>query len=324
MTTASPHSVAVVAYERIGPFHLAVPCMVFGEEVARLGVAGYSLTVCAAEPAPLRTSAGFTVDGLCGIEAIGAADTVIVPAWRDALERAPQVLLDALAKAGARGARVVGLCLGAFVLGDAGLLDGRRASTHWLWLEEFSRRFPKVTLDPDKLYVHSDNLVTSAGTAAAIDCCLDLVRSDYGAQIANRVARRLVVAPHRNGGQAQYYEPVSVFAGVDRLADTIAWALERLEQPLTIDSLASRALMSRRTFTRHFAKTTGTTFQQWLLNQRLARVQELLETTDGSLEQIAGASGFGSVVSLRQHFFSRFSVTPRQYRRTFAGTSRLR
>jgi transcriptional regulator GlxA family with amidase domain len=314
------NTVAVVAYHQISPFHLAVPCMVFGEDLARLGAPRYELLVCAAEPGPLQTMAGFSIDARHGLDRLKDAGTIIVPAWRDPAERPPQALLDALREAHARGARIVGLCLGAFVLAEAGLLDGRSASTHWVWMEDFASRYPHVLLKRDVLYVDDGDIITSAGTAAAIDCCLYLLRRDHGADVANRVARRMVVAPHRHGGQAQYIEqPVPKMDHTDRLNSTLEWALANLHEPLSLDALADRAAMSRRTFTRRFKHTTGTSLTQWLLSQRLAYAQRLLETTDQPIDRVAESSGFGSTVSLRQHFAAAFSTSPATYRRTFRG-----
>lgn len=316
----APHHVAVVAYQQISPFHLAVPCMVFGEDLARLGAPRYTLTVCAAEPGPLQTPAGFSIEVAHGLEALASADTIVVPAWRDPAEPAPVALLEALRAAHARGARLVGLCLGAVVLAQAGLLDGRRASTHWVFMDDVAALHPRVQLQRDVLYVQDGALLTSAGTAAAIDCCLHLVRQDHGTEIASRVARRMVVAPHRQGRQAQYIEqPLPASFGDDRLAGVLEWALFHLAEPLAIDQLAERASMSRRTFTRHFRGLTGTTFNHWLLDQRLARAQRLLETSDTALDRVAEQAGFGSTVSLRNHFSSVYGLSPGAYRRTFQG-----
>ena len=313
-----PHHVVVVAYQQISPFHLAVPCTVFGEDLARLGAPRYRLTVCAAEPGPLQTPAGFSLGIAHGLEALAEADTIVVPAWRNPAEPAPPALLEALHDAHARGVRLVGLCLGAVVLAQAGLLDGRRASTHWVFMDDVAALHPRVQLQRDVLYVEDGTLLTSAGTAAAIDCCLHLVRQDHGAEVASRVARRMVVAPHRQGGQAQYIEqPLPVTCGDDRLAAVLEWAAFHLAEPLGIDALADRARMSRRTFTRHFRAATGTTFNQWLLEQRLARAQRLLETSDSALDRVAQHAGFGSTVSLRSHFSRAFGVSPAAYRRTF-------
>ena len=310
--------VAVVAFDRISPFHLSVPCLVFGEDRSELGVPRFRLSVCGAEPGPLRTSVGFDVTPRAGLATLRRADIVIVPSWRDTAERPPEALLRALRAAHARGAQIVGLCLGAFVLAEAGLLQGRRATTHWEWARDFAARFPDVQLDADVLYVDDGNLVTSAGTAASLDCCLHLLRQRCGADIANRVARRLVVAPHRQGGQAQFIEqPVAASPRGSRLAGVLAWAAAHLDQPHTVDSLAQRAAMSRRTFTRHVHKTTGTTVLQWLLHQRLTHARRLLEASDRPIEAIAGDAGFGSPVSMRQHFATALGVSPLAYRRQF-------
>ncbi|WP_394840804.1 helix-turn-helix domain-containing protein [Pendulispora brunnea] len=312
------NTVAVIAFEGISPFHLSVPCMVFGDDLARLGVPRYRLRICGEKPGLIPTMSGFDIHVKYDLSALAEAHTVIVPAWRDPDERPPEVLLKALRKAHARGARIVGLCLGAFVLAEAGLLDGRTASTHWVWADDFARQYPRVKLDRKALYIDDGPIVTSAGTAAAIDCCLHLLRRDHGAEVANRIARRMVVAPHRHGGQAQYIEqPLPETGGSDQLTITLDWAIEHLEQPLSLDMLATKAAMSRRNFTRRFKLKTGTTVSQWLLNHRLASAQRLLETSDKAIDRIAEIVGFGSTVSLRQHFTSAFSVSPAAYRKQF-------
>jgi transcriptional regulator GlxA family with amidase domain len=320
MRLTEPHRVAVVAFDGISPFHLSVPCMVFGPDMAGDGVPPFRLQVCAGETGPLHTTAGFTIGATQRLAALARAQTIIVPSWRDAGERPPEALLQALRRAHARGARIVGLCIGAFVLAEAGLLDGRRATTHWHLAAEFARRFPQVELHAEVLYVDDGDVLTSAGTAAAIDCCLHLLRELAGAEVAARVARRMVVAPHRQGGQAQYIEQPLPRSGADqRLAAVMAWALARLDQPHGLDALAARAAMSRRSFTRHFRAATGTTVLQWLQNQRLARAQRLLETGTKSIEAVAAEAGFGSALSLRQLFAARLAVTPTEYRRAFRG-----
>ncbi|WP_394824987.1 GlxA family transcriptional regulator [Pendulispora albinea] len=322
--SATAHTVAVVAFEGISPFHLSVPCMVFGDDLARLGVPRYRLRICGERAGRMATLSGFDIHVQDDLSALVEADTVIVPAWRDPDERPPEALLKALRKAHARGARIAGLCLGAFVLAEAGLLDGRTASTHWVWAEDFARKYPRVALDQKVLYVDDGDILTSAGTAAAIDCCIHLLRRDHGAEVANRVARRMVVAPHRHGGQAQYIEqPLPETGGSDRLAVTLDWAIEHLEQPLSLDVLANKAAMSRRNFTRRFKSKTGTTVSRWLLNHRLASAQRLLETSDKAIDRIAEIVGFGSTVSLRQHFTSAFSVSPAAYRKQFRLTNEL-
>ncbi|WP_374600411.1 helix-turn-helix domain-containing protein [Niveibacterium sp.] len=310
--------VAVVAFDQISPFHLSVPCVVFGD--THPGVPRFDLQVCAAETGPLRTTAGFRVQVDHGLEALARAQIVIVPSWRDPAECAPQALCEALRAAHAQGAQLVGLCLGAFVLADAGLLDGRRATTHWAAAHAFAQRYPKVVLDADVLYVEDGPMLTSAGTAAGIDCCLHLLRQRYGGEVANRVARRLVTPPHRQGGQAQFIEqPLPAHPRDSRLTDLLDWVRAHLDQPHSLDSLAARTLMSRRTFTRHFRQITGTTVGDWLLGERLALSQRLLETTDQPVERIAALAGFGSAVSLRQHFGRAFGVSPSAWRQTFRG-----
>ncbi len=314
----SCHPIAVLAFDQISPFHLAVPCAVFGE--SHPGAPPFELRVCAAEPGALMTTAGFGLSLSAGLEALKGARTVIVPSWRDPQERPPQALLDALRRAHKSGAQLVGLCLGAYVLAEAGLLDGRRATTHWAYAQDFAARFPQVEVDADVLYIDEGDVLTSAGTAAGIDACLHLLRRQYGAGPANSVARRLVVPPHRQGGQAQFIaQPLPESARDTRLAAVIERVRADLTQAHTLDSLADTVMMSRRSFTRHFRQLTGTTVGAWLLSERLARSQALLEGSDQSVEQIAELAGFGSAVSLRTHFRSAFGVSPTAWRQTFRG-----
>lgn len=311
-------TIAVLAFDQISPFHLSVPCVVFGE--SHPGAPPFDLRVCAVEPGALQTTAGFSVAVPYGLEAMAQAHTVIVPSWRNPQERPPQAVLDALVAAHRRGAQVVGLCLGAFVLAEAGLLDGRRATTHWAYAQDFAQRYPKVQVDADVLYIDEGDILTSAGTAAGIDCCLHLLRRQFGVTPANAVARRLVVPPHRQGGQAQFIaQPLPHSASGSRLAGVVERVRASLHQPHTLDSLAAQALMTRRTFTRQFRALTGTTVGDWLLAERLALTQHLLESTDQPIEQVAALAGFGSAVSLRQHFRRAFGVAPSAWRKTFAG-----
>lgn len=309
--------VVVVAFAGISPFHLSAPCVVFGE--AHGAALGYRLQVCALEAGMLPTSAGFAVQASAGLEALDEADVVIIPSWQDAEAPVPPALLRALQDAAARGAMLVGLCLGAFVLAETGLLDGYAATTHWACATAFSQRYPRIRLQADRLYVEAGQLLTSAGTAAALDCCLHLVRRQHGQAAAAGIARYLVTPPHRQGGQAQYIaQPLPANARDGRLAGLLDTVRASLHQPHTLDSLATTVLMSRRTFTRHFRQLTGCSVQQWLLAERLARAQQLLESTSLSMGAIADACGFGSDASLRQHFRLRFGVTPGQWRQTFA------
>ncbi|HKN79646.1 MAG TPA: helix-turn-helix domain-containing protein [Lysobacter sp.] len=317
MPAPSPIKVAVVAFDGISVFHLSVPCVVFQSPAQ--GAPAFEVVVCAADRGAIRTTSGFRLAGLASLVALNKADAIVVPSWRDVEERPPERLLRALRDAHARGAQVVGLCLGAHVLAEAGLLDGRRATTHWEYAERLAHRFPAVEVDPNVLYVEEDRVMTSAGTAAGLDACLHLLRQRIGADAANRVARRLVVPPHRQGGQAQFIEqPLPRTSGGTRLATLVDAVRSRIAEPHTLDSLATEARMSRRTFTRRFKALTGTTVVAWLLAERLARSQQLLETTDQPVERIAELAGFGSVVSLRQHFRTAFGVSPTQWRRTFA------
>jgi transcriptional regulator GlxA family with amidase domain len=315
--------VAVVAFDGISPFHLSVPCIVFGEDYSAGHVPRFDLRVCACRAGDLGTKAGFTITAAHGLDALDVADIVIVPSWDGAFREPGDALIAALRRAHARGAQCVGLCLGAFVLAAAGLLDGRRATTHWAWAGEFARRYPAVEVDASVLYVDDGDILTSAGTAAGLDCCLHVLRTRCGVQAANYVARRLVVPPHRQGSQAQFVEqPVATDARDARLVALLDWVRANVHAPHTLDSLAERALMSRRTFTRRFREATGTTVGAWLLTARLSRAQQLLETTDESVDAIAESAGFGSAVSLRQHFAETLKTSPSAYRREFRGAAR--
>ena len=308
--------IAVVAFDRISPFHLSVPCVVFGDR--HPGTPAFELLVCAGEPGPLTTTAGFGISLSHGLEALTNADIVIVPSWRDPNEAAPPALVAALRAAHLRGAQIVGLCLGAYILAAAGLLDGRKATTHWAYATDFAQRYPLIQVDADVLYVADENILTSAGTAAGIDCCLYMLRQRHGAEIANSVARRLVVPPHRQGGQAQFIEqPLPASASDSRLAGLIDWVRANPALPHTLDTLAARALMSRRSFTRHFRQLTGTTVGNWLLGERLALSQRLLEGSSQDIEQIARLTGFASPITLRHHFRKTFGVTPSAWRESF-------
>ena len=313
--------VAAVAFDGMAPFELGIVVEVFGLARPELGVPWYELAICSPDPSPLRAVGGIALVAEHGVEAIAAADTVIVPAWPRAGEPVPADAIEALQKAHARGARIVSICSGAFVLDAAGLLDGRRAATHWRYAEDLARRFPHVVVDADVLYVDDGDVLTSAGVAAGVDLCLHMVRRDHGAEAANAVARRMVVAAHRDGGQAQYVErPLPADRG-GGLAATRAWMEERLGDPLTIGAMARRAGYSPRSFARRFRAETGTTPLQWLIGRRVAEAQRLLEGTDLGVEEIADRCGFGGAVALRQHFGRVVGTSPTAYRRTFRGVA---
>lgn len=308
--------VAVLALDGVAPFELGVLCEVFGVDRTGQGLPGYDFAVCGRRPGPVRTSVGFGLQVPHGLDRAARADLVAVPAM--GTDRAwPPEVLDTLRAAVARGARVLSVCSGAFVLGAAGLLDGRRCTTHWMYAAELARRHPAAVVDPDVLYVDADPVLTSAGTAAGIDLCLHLVRREHGPRVANALARRMVVPPHRDGGQAQYVEmPVPAAQG-DVLGDVLTWMATHLDADLTVESLAARAHLSPRTFARRFRAETGTTPYHWLTGQRVLRAQRLLEETDLPVEVVAQRAGFGTAAVLRHHFARWCGTTPQRYRRTF-------
>jgi transcriptional regulator GlxA family with amidase domain len=310
--------VAVIAFDRISSFHLSIPCVMFGE--AHPPPSPYDLVVCSADAPPLRTDAGFTLGDLAGLEAAETAEVLIVPSWRDVAERPPEPLLQALRAAHRRGARLVGLCLGTYVLAEAGLLRGRRATTHWEFAPHLAQRFPDIHVEPDVLYVEDGQVLTSAGTAAGLDACLHLLRRLLGARQANEVARRMVIPPHREGGQAQCIpQPLPDSAGGSRLAALIAALRERLHEPHSLDTLAREAHLSRRSLTRHFRALTGTTVQAWLLSERLQLAQQLLEQTETPIDAVAAQVGFGSPEALRLHFRRALGISPSRWRAGFRG-----
>ncbi|WP_027935236.1 helix-turn-helix domain-containing protein [Amycolatopsis thermoflava] len=308
------NSVAVATTDGMLHFELALACEVFGSPPDAVRVPWYDLSVCG--PRPVRAGR-FRVEPDGGFDRLAEADTVIVPALADVDEDPPADLVDAVRAAHESGARVVSLCTGAFVLAAAGLLDGLRATTHWAHTDELAARYPRIEVDPDVLYVDNGRVLTSAGKAAAMDLCLHLVRLDHGSAIANVVARRLVVPPHREGGQAQFVStPVPEDDG-HPLAELLPWVMRRLDQPLTVEDLARQANLSSRHLARHFRAVTGTTPLRWLLAQRIRRAQELLESTDDSIDAIAAAAGMGTATTLRRHFHRAVGVPPDTYRRTF-------
>jgi transcriptional regulator GlxA family with amidase domain len=313
------HVVAVAVTDGAPTFELAVPCEVFGIDRSDLVDPWYEFRLCAAQPGPLRTTAGLVVPTSHGLDQLAEADTVVVAACsRDVQIDPPVGLLRAVRKAHALGRRIVSVCSGAYVLAAAGLLDGRRATTHWMNAMDFSHRFPDVKFDPTSLYIEDGAILTSAGTGSAIDLCLHLVRQDFGSAVANEVARRMVVPPHREGGQTQYARPpVRVRRTNGTLAPVLEWARRRLHEQLTVPQLAREAGLSERTFARRFRETLGTTPLQWILQERVRLAQELLETTDVPIETVAGRTGFGSATNLRYHFGKLTGVSPQTYRHVF-------
>lgn len=314
-------NVAVIATVGFSPFHFSVPCTIFGWGTAIQ--ARFQLQICAEQPGLVGSVLGMQIQVEHGLEVLEQADIIIIPFWRSPEETPSAGLLQAITRAWRRGAEVVGLCLGTYVLAYAGLLDGHRAATHWEYAADFRQRFPQVRLDADALYVSDDRLITSAGTAAGIDCCLHLVRAHCGSALANQVARRMVIPPYREGGQAQFIErPIPPTTGNSKMSELLDFLRRHLARPHDLDTLARRVNMSRRTFTRRFQQATGTSVNAWLSAERLQRSQELLETTDRSIENVAALSGFPSAVTFRQRFKASFAVSPSEWRRTFRGPPR--
>ena len=315
--------IAVLAFADVPIFELAIPCEVFGIDRTADGVPRFDIRVVAACAGPLVATTGLTVHTPWTLEDLAAVDLVIVPGWEPGItRRPPEPALAALRAAHERGARVVSFCSGAFVLAAAGLLDGRTATTHWKWADELAAAYPALDVRADVLYVGEEPIWTSAGTAAGIDLCLHLVRLDHGAEVANTIARRMVVSPHRTGGQAQFVDlPVPPSCAGEDIGVTLAWAEANLAEAITVDQLARHAAMSPRTFARRFVAATGTTPLQWLNRQRVIAAQRLLETTDLNVDRVAEAAGLGTAANLRLRFRDELGVSPHAYRETFTRRS---
>ncbi|MFD8588479.1 GlxA family transcriptional regulator [Streptomyces sp. NPDC059637] len=311
--------VAVLLFSGGPIFESSIPLSVFGIDRQDAGVPRYRLMVCAGEEGPLRTTGDLELTAPHGLEAVAKAGTVVVPAWRSISRPPPPAALHALRRAHEEGARIIGLCTGAFVLAAAGLLDGRPATTHWMYAPTLAKRYPSVHVDPRELFVDDGDVLTSAGTAAGIDLCLHVVRTDHGADAANALARRLVVPPRRAGGGQERYLDRSLpeEMGGDPLAEVVAWALEHLHEQFDVEALAARAYMSRRTFDRRFRSLTGSAPLQWLITQRVLQAQRLLETSDYSVDEVAGRCGFRSPVALRGHFRRQLGSSPAAYRAAY-------
>lgn len=318
----SIRSVAAVVGTRVAAFELGIACQVFGLDRADDGLPTYDFRVCGARTGRVPTTSGFDVDVPHDLDAVAAADLVVVPAWPDLDTRpdpaAAAAVDDAIRSAHDRGAVLLSVCSGAFALAAAGVLDGRRATTHWQFTDRLARFRPRVAIERDVLYVVDGTIVTSAGAAAGVDACLHVVRLVHGSATANALARRMVVAAHREGGQAQYVElPSPDDAGAGGLAVVLDRLAERIDEPLTVDAMAVEARMSARSFARHFRATTGTTPHRWLLDLRLRRAEHLLESTDLPVDAVAQRSGFGDSDTLRHHFARRRGTTPSAHRSAF-------
>ncbi|MCU1424422.1 MAG: helix-turn-helix protein [Microbacteriaceae bacterium] len=308
-------NIVLLAIPGTAPFEFGVICEVFGVDRSDTGGPQFDFTIVTADPGPVQTSLGFDMMIENGLDAAASADLIAVPAHR--IEQVDERYLDVIRAAEARGAWVLSVCSGAFALAQAGILDGRRATTHWMHTDRLAAEFPATSVDPDVLFVRDGTVVTSAGTAAGIDAALHIVRTELGAAATNVIARRMVVPPQRDGGQSQYIQsPVQPICA-DSFALVADWMLENLDKDLTVDQLARKALMSSRTFARRFRADMGTTPSAWLNRQRIIRAQQLLEETESSLESIAQGTGFGTASVMRHHFLKVLQTTPTAYRRAF-------
>ena len=320
MLRAVPHRVAALAYPGMGLLELGIALEVFGLPRPELDVPWwYTIDVFAVSPGQHATLGAVALQVTHGLEVAAAADTVIVPGWPVATE-VPAPLITALRAANERSARLVSICSGAFALAAAGVLDGRRVATHWQYAERLARRYPALTVDPEVLYVDEGNLLTSAGSAAGIDLCLYLVRRDHGADIANRIARRLVMQPHRDGGQAQFIERPVPSDDDARIHDVISWLAGNLAAQITLADLAARAHLSQRQFSRRFRAVTGQSPLEWLVGQRIAASLACLDSGDEPVEQVAAQVGFSNPATFRHHFRVRMHTSPQAYRRAFRAT----
>lgn len=307
--------VAVVAMDGVAAFELGVVCEVFGVDRSAEGFPTYDFTVCSPSGAPVRCRSGFTVVTGADLAPLERADMVAVPAT--ARGPVPPEVVAALRRAADRGAYVLSVCSGAFVLGQAGLLDGRRCTTHWRFTAELAATYPAARVEPDVLYVCDGPILTSAGTAAGIDLCLHLVRTEQGSQVATALARRMVVPPHRDGGQAQYTEAPIGVPDAETLQPLLGWLIDHLAEPLTVQQMARRAHMAPRTFARRFRAEIGTTPADWLIGQRVLAARTLLEESDLTIDAVADRTGFTGAAALRHHFAHRLGTTPQAYRVRF-------
>jgi len=314
---ARRHHVVALAYDGLCTFEFGIVIEAFGLPRPELDVPWYRFTVCSLERRPLRATGGITIRAEAGLDVLSRADTIVIAGWRDLDETPPAALVSAIRRAHRRGARVVSICSGVFVLAAAGLLDGKRATTHWRHAEQLAERFPQIRVEPDVLYVDEGRVLTSAGSAAGIDLCLHIIRSDFGADVANAVARRLVVPPHRDGGQSQYVSAGVETGGGSHFGRLIDWAQANLHRDLTVEVLARQARMSARSFARHFRLEIGTTPHRWISHQRLLAAQRHLEKTNAPVDRVAEAVGMQTAATLRHHFRRSFRTSPSAYRKRF-------
>ncbi|MGH8176614.1 MAG: transcriptional regulator FtrA [Steroidobacter sp.] len=313
--------VAVLVYDQLCSFEFGCAVEVFGLPRPEFGDDWYQFVTCAEESGPLCAVGGFSITAQAGLDVLARAGTIIIPGWKDAGVAPTPAVIAALRSAYDAGARLVTICSGVFVLAAAGILERQKVTTHWRYADKLKTLHPHLDVDPNVLYVDAGQILTSAGSAAGLDLCLHLVRRDFGGEVANQVARRLVIAPHRNGGQAQFIErPIQPRAD-SRLADLIGDLATRLHEPLTIAAMAERAAMSPRNFMRRFQEATGRTPADWLIEMRVERARELLEGTDLSIDEIARRAGFGAAATLRHHFRRKLNLSPLEYRQRFSRRS---
>jgi AraC family transcriptional regulator, transcriptional activator FtrA len=310
-------TVAAVVDQGALTFDFAIPCEVFGVDRSDIASPWYEFLVVAAGERRVRTQTGFVIVAPLGLDALDRADTIVVPGWSSTDVDPSDDLIAALRGAHRRGARIVSICTGAFVLAASGLLDGRRATTHWMYAGDLQARYPRVELDPSVLYVADGTIMTSAGTAAGIDLCLHIVTADYGADVAATVSRRMLMPLHRSGGQAQYVDTPVPQARGDEMTELLAWAVTRIPAGLSVGDLARRAAVSPRTLTRRFRQATGLAPGEWLQGERLRLARRLLETSDDTIERVARHAGYDTPVAMRAQFARRLRTSPRAYRRTF-------
>jgi len=310
-------TVAAVVDQGALTFDFAIPCEVFGVDRSDIASPWYEFLVVAAGERRVRTQTGFVIEAPLGLDALDRADTIVVPGWSSTDVDPSDDLIAALRGAHRRGARIVSICTGAFVLAASGLLDGRRATTHWMYAGDLQARYPRVELDPSVLYVVDGTIMTSAGTAAGIDLCLHIVTADYGADVAATVSRRMLMPLHRSGGQAQYVDTPVPQARGDEMTELLAWAVTRIPAGLSVGDLARRAAVSPRTLTRRFRQATGLAPGEWLQGERLRLARRLLETSDDTIERVARHAGYDTPVAMRAQFARRLRTSPRAYRRTF-------
>jgi len=313
-----PRTVAVLAYDGLCTFEFGQVVEVFGLPRPEMGPDWYRFRVCAERPGPLRAVGGFRIEADGGLAELGAAATIVIPGWRGIDAPVPADLVEVLRSAHAGGSRLVSICSGVAVLAATGLLDAKRCTTHWHYAARLAARFPAVQVDPDVLYTEAERVFTSAGSAAGLDLCVHLVRRDFGARIANEIGRRLVLPPHREGGQAQFIERPVADRENDRFAHLFDWVRARLGERISVDRMAAEAAMSRRSFIRRFEAATGSPPGEWLIGERVRRAAELLEISGLGVEQVATDCGFGTADGLRHHFRARLRISPTAYRRQFA------